>query len=169
MWWTIRSFHLLQTWKQSPLERIETATPAGFTLVTGRKRINSGGMPPSSPVNKVPSSGPQVDLNSGSPNGLHAVLTIRLNVYRILIQDYSSELEVLALLFCQHSKLDCGRKRWVRCRFVYLRYIFVFFIFLGWLWSSTRPCIWPIATGCDNRYHQRPWSCVVAKITGPPA
>ena len=59
------------------------------------------------------------------------------------------------------------KRRWVRCRFVYLRYIFVFFIFLGWLWSSTRPCIWPTATrvGCLFHFSQEQIRCLILRST----
>ena len=82
----------------------------GFTPVKSRKRGSSGETPPS-PVHKVSFSGPILDLNNGSPNGLNRVPNTGLNVYRIVTQDFTSELEVLALLYCRYPKLDCGRKQ----------------------------------------------------------
>ena len=83
-----------------------------FTEVKGRKRGNSGGVSPSATGSKVPYSGAQsVDLNSGLTNGLTVTPNSGLKVYRIVTQDFTSELEVLALLHCKYPKLDCGRKQ----------------------------------------------------------
>ena len=79
-----------------------------FTPVKGRKRGNSGGVSPSATGSKVPYSGAQsLDLNSG----LTVPPKTGLNVYRIITREFTSELEVLALLHCKYPKLDCGRKQ----------------------------------------------------------
>ena len=82
----------------------------GFTPVKSRKRgisVESS----QSPVHKVSVSGQNLDLNSGSQNGLTVEPKNGLKVYRIITQDFTSELEVLALLYCRYPKLDCGRKQ----------------------------------------------------------